>query len=80
LRCQEAESLIPETLYETSQKVELVPSWATLPLYVGLSLFQTLLGFVALKPTYILPVVLRIEKPNNGLTPSVPDNMLLEKT
>jgi hypothetical protein len=24
------------------------------------------LGFVALKPTYILPVLLRIAKPNNG--------------
>ncbi|MGB9442541.1 MAG: hypothetical protein WCB15_31685, partial [Desulfobacterales bacterium] len=25
-----------------------------------------LLGFVALNPTYILPVLLRIAKPNNG--------------
>ena len=31
-----------------------------------LSLLQALLGFVALKPTYILPVLLRIAKPNNG--------------
>jgi hypothetical protein len=32
----------------------------------GLSLFQALLGFVALNPTYILPVLLRNSKPNNG--------------
>ncbi|MGB9438396.1 MAG: hypothetical protein WCB15_10675, partial [Desulfobacterales bacterium] len=31
-----------------------------------LSLLQALLGFVALNPTYILPVLLRIAKPNNG--------------
>jgi hypothetical protein len=29
-------------------------------------LFQALLGFVALNPTYILPVLLRNAKPNNG--------------
>jgi len=33
---------------------------------VGLSLLQALLGFVALKPTYILQVLLRNPKPNNG--------------
>ena len=31
-----------------------------------MSLLQTLLGFVALNPTYILPVLLRNAKPNNG--------------
>jgi hypothetical protein len=31
-----------------------------------LSLLQALLGFGALNPTYILPVLLRIAKPNNG--------------
>ena len=35
-------------------------------LYVGLSLRHALLGFVALYPTYILPVLLRNAKPNNG--------------
>jgi hypothetical protein len=39
------------------------------PLYillVGLSPLLALLGFVALNPTYILPVLLRNAKPNNG--------------
>jgi hypothetical protein len=31
-----------------------------------LSLLQALLGFVALNPTYFLPVLLRIAKPNNA--------------
>jgi len=31
-----------------------------------LSPLQALLGFVALNPTYILPVLLRNAKPNNG--------------
>jgi hypothetical protein len=31
-----------------------------------LSELQVLLGFVALNPTYILPVLLRNAKPNNG--------------
>jgi hypothetical protein len=31
-----------------------------------LSLLQALLGFVALNPTYILPVLLRNAIPNNG--------------
>jgi hypothetical protein len=35
-----------------------------------LSLFQALLGFVALNPTYILPVLLRNAKPNNGRFPN----------
>jgi hypothetical protein len=33
---------------------------------VGLSPLQALLGFVALNPTYILPVLWRNAKPNNG--------------
>ena len=32
----------------------------------GLRLLQALLGFVALKPTYILPMLLRNAKPNSG--------------
>jgi hypothetical protein len=35
-----------------------------------LSLLQALLGFVALNPTYILPVLLRNAKPNNGRFPN----------
>jgi len=35
-----------------------------------LSLLQALLGFVALNPTYILPVLLRKTKPNNGRFPN----------
>jgi hypothetical protein len=31
-----------------------------------LSLLQTLLGFVALNPTYMLPVLFPNAKPNNG--------------
>jgi len=31
-----------------------------------LSLLQALLGFIALNPTYILSVLLRNAKPNNG--------------
>ncbi|MGB9437077.1 MAG: hypothetical protein WCB15_03975 [Desulfobacterales bacterium] len=31
-----------------------------------MSLLQALLGFVALNPTYTMPVLLRIAKPNNG--------------
>jgi hypothetical protein len=34
--------------------------------FVGLSSLQALLGFVALNPTYILQVLLRNAKPNNG--------------
>jgi hypothetical protein len=53
------------SLYETTfQKLELVLTWAAL--HFGLSLFQALLGFVALNPTHILPVLLRNAKPNNG--------------
>jgi hypothetical protein len=33
-------------------------------------LLQALLGFVALNPTYILPVLLRNAKPNNGRFPN----------
>jgi hypothetical protein len=36
-------------------------------LRVGLSIRQVLLGFVALYPTYILPVLLPNTKPNIGL-------------
>jgi hypothetical protein len=39
---------------------------ATAACMVGLNLHQALLGFVALNPTYILPVLLRSAKPNNG--------------
>jgi hypothetical protein len=46
--------------------LELVPSRATLPLQVGLSRLQALLGFVSLNPTYNLPVLLQNAKPNNG--------------
>jgi hypothetical protein len=35
-----------------------------------LSLLQALLGFVALNPTYILLVLLRNAKPNNGRFPN----------
>jgi hypothetical protein len=35
-----------------------------------LSLLKALLGFVALNPTYILPVLLRNVKPNNGRFPN----------
>ena len=53
--------------YETTfQKLELVLSWATLHFVGWVELLQALLGFVALNPTYILTVLLRIAKPNNG--------------
>ena len=57
-----------DTSYETSlQKLELVLSWATLH-FVGW--VEPTPGFVGFRrtqgPTYILPVLLRNAKPNNG--------------
>ena len=53
----------------------MVLSWATLHFVGWVEPLQALLGFVALNPTYIYPVLLRNAKPNNGrfrnLTPKV---------
>jgi len=55
-------------LYETSfQKLELVLSWATLHFVGWVELIPGFSGFLSGGgPTYILPVLLRNAKPNNG--------------
>ncbi len=56
-----------ETLYETTfQKLELVLSWATLHFVGWVELTPGFVGFRCTQPTYILPVLLRNAKPNNG--------------